>query len=526
MNLKIDKVLFFLSLNIFLFYFSINYIDRLRYILLLIVVLTILVFYKKIILALTKIKYLISLLGKKTSNLNLNNNVLNNLKILILTIIIAAVIGRYDIFLIKSYISSSQLKVAMYFTQEKDNLFIEEKDFNKEVLVNKQINENYKILIKREGDSIRLINNELKDERFFFNKSSSNMNLIPFYLFPNGNLLVSSDWWFESQGLYKVDKNFNILWNLDKPVHHYAALKEDKIYVPSFSFVRWNKFKKGELYAKFKDYNCNKKVKKVLSGDFYNDDIITPSQYEEGQIIRTDEILSVNTETGSIIKKIDLLKIMSEDKHLLNVIHQSTNSRCIDLLHLNDVVSLNKNDIINLLPIETLNQNKNLSDNIFLLSFRDINTIAIFDFDNEKFLWSVTGLTRSQHSPRLLKNGNILVYDNYTYEHNGSNFGISSLKEINIKTKKIVSSFSGNEKKNLATIRRGRLQIKDDTVYVLASDQEKFYEVKCTSKRRDILLSNCNIELIYSFSQNKLFENTIFMSDLYQYVDGKYYLLD
>ena len=75
---------------------------------------------------------------------------------------------------------------------------------------------------------------------------------------------------------------------------------------------------------------------------------------------------------------------MSEDKHLLNVIHQSTNSRCIDLLHLNDVVSLNKNDIINLLPIETLNQNKTYQT-IFFTFFRDINTISIFDFDNEKF---------------------------------------------------------------------------------------------------------------------------------------------
>ena len=47
-----------------------------------------------------------------------------------------------------------------------------------------------------------------------------------------------------------------------------------------------------------------------------------------------------------------------------------------------------------------------------LVSMREIHTIAIVDPEQEKVTWALTGMWRYQHEPRLLENGNLLLFDN------------------------------------------------------------------------------------------------------------------
>ena len=47
-----------------------------------------------------------------------------------------------------------------------------------------------------------------------------------------------------------------------------------------------------------------------------------------------------------------------------------------------------------------------------LLSFREIDTIAILDLDEEQIVWALRGPWLAQHDPDILANGDILLFDN------------------------------------------------------------------------------------------------------------------
>ena len=47
-----------------------------------------------------------------------------------------------------------------------------------------------------------------------------------------------------------------------------------------------------------------------------------------------------------------------------------------------------------------------------LISLREIHTIAVIDLEQEKVTWALTGMWNYQHEPSLLKNGNVLIFDN------------------------------------------------------------------------------------------------------------------
>src|SRR3546814_16473680 len=51
-------------------------------------------------------------------------------------------------------------------------------------------------------------------------------------------------------------------------------------------------------------------------------------------------------------------------------------------------------------------------DGQVLLSFRDIDTLALLDLESEKIVWAMRGGWIGQHAPDVLPNGNILLYDN------------------------------------------------------------------------------------------------------------------
>ena len=43
---------------------------------------------------------------------------------------------------------------------------------------------------------------------------------------------------------------------------------------------------------------------------------------------------------------------------------------------------------------------------------REIHTVAVIDPELEKVIWALTGMWKYQHEPRLLENGNLLLFDN------------------------------------------------------------------------------------------------------------------
>lgn len=51
-------------------------------------------------------------------------------------------------------------------------------------------------------------------------------------------------------------------------------------------------------------------------------------------------------------------------------------------------------------------------DGVLLVSFRELDTIAVVDPEQGRVTWALSGMFRQQHEPRLLDNGRILLFDN------------------------------------------------------------------------------------------------------------------
>ena len=87
-----------------------------------------------------------------------------------------------------------------------------------------------------------------------------------------------------------------------------------------------------------------------------------------------------------------------------------------------------------------------LPDGNILTSFAKINTVAVIDKKSGdiKWHWGSTGELAHQHSPRLLENGNILVFDN-GYHPKGLALNYSRIVEIDRKGNKMVWSYEGPE---------------------------------------------------------------------------------
>ena len=129
------------------------------------------------------------------------------------------------------------------------------------------------------------------------------------------------------------------------------------------------------------------------------------------------------------------------------------------------------------------------------------------------------GSFENQHSPRFLENGNILVFDNYAFDENGSKFGHTAIKEINLEKKEIVSIFNGGPDFNFQSQRRGRIQVVKDEIFVISGDQSVFFKLICTNRNERKFLNECKFKKIFQFNDGQPetypTKNSIFMSDIY-----------
>jgi hypothetical protein len=87
-----------------------------------------------------------------------------------------------------------------------------------------------------------------------------------------------------------------------------------------------------------------------------------------------------------------------------------------------------------------------LPDGNIMVSFAKINTVAIIEKKTGKIIWhwGTGGELAHQHSPSLLDNGNILIYDN-GYHPRGLALNYSRIVEVDMRKKEMVWSYEGPE---------------------------------------------------------------------------------
>ena len=92
-----------------------------------------------------------------------------------------------------------------------------------------------------------------------------------------------------------------------------------------------------------------------------------------------------------------------------------------------------------------MNSVEELPDGNILTSFRNIDTICIVDkaTGNIKWQWG-RGEVSHQHTPTLLNNGNILLFDNGAHRQDGSLISYSRAVEVNPVTNKVEWEYKAN----------------------------------------------------------------------------------
>ena len=91
-----------------------------------------------------------------------------------------------------------------------------------------------------------------------------------------------------------------------------------------------------------------------------------------------------------------------------------------------------------------------------LISFRELGAIGVVDADTEELVWAVKGYWVLQHDPRILDNGNLLLFDN------GGNYAVpagrSRVVEFDPASMRIVWQYAGTPESPLASDIRSYVQ--------------------------------------------------------------------
>lgn len=190
-------------------------------------------------------------------------------------------------------------------------------------------------------------------------------------MFPNGDLLAlfvatgDTPWGY---GMVKLDRDSNVIWSYLGQTHHDLDVADD-----------------GRVYTlihqmRDKTFEGFPQLTAPRLDDFVV--VLSPDGEEEKRVSILDAL--VNSDYARLLDRVTWF-----NKH--------------DFIHTNNIDVIDAADAA-VLPFAEEGQ--------VLLSFRDIDTIAILDLEQEKIVWALRGTWLGQHDPDVLPNGNILLFDN------------------------------------------------------------------------------------------------------------------
>ncbi len=214
----------------------------------------------------------------------------------------------------------------------------------------------------------------------------SRIHIFNSYLFPNGDLLAVLEGMGDTPygyGLVKLDRESNVVWAYAANCHHSVDVDED-----------------GTIYVL-----THKIVKEMPDG---LGAIPTPTL--------VDYVVLLDAKTGVELQKISLLEAFHNGPYanLLGPVKKletppagaavawNEQSRG-DVLHTNSVHVLSR-ELAKSFPMFEAGQ--------VLISVRNLDTVAVLDTVRQQIVWAKSGPWKSQHDPRFLANGHLLIFDN------------------------------------------------------------------------------------------------------------------
>ena len=255
-------------------------------------------------------------------------------------------------------------------------------------------------------------------------------------------------------GLVRLDADSNVIWKHECLAHHWFEVTDDgRILSPGLRLTRSPRLI-GHTIGR----------------------IVGPAG-----VVFEDVIMTVSLKTGKVLETLSVFEAAMEAGWI--GLYQGANGNAMDFdvatkdpLHLNDVKRVSA---------EAAAGFDWLEPDDLLLSFRSINTVAILDPHDERFKWWTTGTTLRQHSPRILGNGEILVFDN---AGGSRDRGMTRLAQIDLESGRSRTVFPTgvNELEGpVATRTAGHLDLRPDgkAVLMAVTHQSRVYEIDPASGR-------------------------------------------
>jgi hypothetical protein len=208
------------------------------------------------------------------------------------------------------------------------------------------------------------------------------------YLFPNGDVLAI----ITDSGLLKIDRNSRLLWAKAIHAHHDLAIAPN-----------------GDLY--------------LLTRRVH----VVPRVNEEQPIV--EDMVAILDFEGNEKRRFSLLEAF-ENSEFADVWRESGRTSG-DLFHTNS---------IELLDGSVADANPAFAAGNLLISVFHLNAIAVVDPGREKVVWVHTGRYRQQHDPKILPNGNLLLFDNRGRR------GSSAILEFEPRTMALVWKYRGSRR--------------------------------------------------------------------------------
>lgn len=257
------------------------------------------------------------------------------------------------------------------------------------------------------------------------------------YVYPNGDLLAlyigtgDTPWGY---GLVKMDKNSQVIWKYMAHTHHDFDVGKD-----------------GRIYVLTQEIS-NRKLK-------HHTQLAPP---------RIDDYVVILSPDGKVLKKISILDALINSPYasLLSQLPWFTMNGKGDYLHTN-AIQVIQGDAAKNFPFAKAGD--------VLLSFRELNVVAVLDVDKEKITWALRGSWIGQHDPKILPNGHILLFDNNGHFGPG---GSSRIIEVDAATEGIVWSYTGDKAHPFhSVIRSGEWRLPNGNTLITESDGGRIFEV-------------------------------------------------
>lgn len=239
-------------------------------------------------------------------------------------------------------------------------------------------------------------------------------------LLENGDLLAI----FEGLGIIRIDRNSNLIWAVYNGAHHDLDIADN-----------------GDIYV------LTRKARVVPSVHAWKpilEDAITVLS-EDGKLLRSDSVLEA-------IQKSDF-------RALMDAAPESG-----DIFHTNAVTLLKSGRGEAPLAFATGD---------VLVSIPRLNALVVIDLNRNRVTWALAGMTRYQHDPVMLENGNLLVLDNRGHEGE-----MSRVLEIDPTTQSVVWGYYGDRMNGFLTRSCGTSQrLPNGNTLITESDAGRVFEV-------------------------------------------------